>query len=277
MVRAADIERENLDACAGGGSRFIGFIDVAFLDCPPFTMFTAGDCSVANQVRREGSFDPGSLRLWCKLSRTATGILDIGAYTGIYSLAAAALRPDLTIHAFEPNPYSMARLRLNRSVNRLWNIEEHLFGVMGNSGHQSLRWLRKQARSLTSSATFCADSRSSDQIETVIAEVGPLNPDIATSLGGNALIKIDVEGAEALTFKGLANILHLLPDFILETFSVAACDRMNALLGPLGYRAYVISEAGGALQPTGEIKPRSAFGADFNQFVSARRPSDGIV
>ena len=60
-------------------------------------MLHANDCGVCVEVLIKREFEPASLAIWCQLSCLATGILDIGAYTGIYALSAAALRPDLTI------------------------------------------------------------------------------------------------------------------------------------------------------------------------------------
>ena len=51
-----------------------------------------------------GAFEPHAMKVWARLCRSATGVLDIGANVGIYSLCAARLRPDLSVHAYEPNP-----------------------------------------------------------------------------------------------------------------------------------------------------------------------------
>src|SRR4051812_21792583 len=80
---------------------YIGFYEVDIFECPPFVMFTGNDCPRGWDILYERSFEPQSMRIWCRLARTATGILDIGAHVGVYSLAAASLRKDIKIHAFE--------------------------------------------------------------------------------------------------------------------------------------------------------------------------------
>src|SRR5687767_9879995 len=91
---------------------YYGYYTADIFECPPFVMFTSNDCPRAWNILYERTFEPQSMKLWCRLAREATGILDIGAHVGVYSLAAAALRKDIDVHAFEPNPYAFARLRL---------------------------------------------------------------------------------------------------------------------------------------------------------------------
>src|SRR5262245_20569340 len=101
---------------------FRGFYTVDLFDCPPFQMFSNGDDPRAIEILEYKSFEPHSMRLWCRLVRDATAILDIGAHTGVYSLAAASLRKDIQIHAFEPNPYAAARLRVHKHLNGFANL-----------------------------------------------------------------------------------------------------------------------------------------------------------
>lgn len=102
-----------------------GFYDVILFDCPSFIMFHLDDCPRARDILTHGKFEPMSMKLWCRLVKDATGILDIGAQVGVYSLAAAALRSDITIHAFEPNPDAYARLELHRRANGFGNIKTY--------------------------------------------------------------------------------------------------------------------------------------------------------
>src|SRR4051812_3718121 len=101
---------------------YCGFFEAAIFDCPPFVMFTNNDCPRSKQIIYEKEFEPRSMALWCSLAKAATTIVDVGAHVGVYSLAAAALRPDLGVHAIEPNPYAFARLRVNKHANGFSNI-----------------------------------------------------------------------------------------------------------------------------------------------------------
>lgn len=278
MVRVKDIEAINartLAEIARGettGGDYYGFVDIAFLGSPRFVMLHAADCGVSVHVLTKREFEPASLAVWCHLSRTATGFLDIGAYTGIYSLAAAVRRPDLTVHAFEPNPYSMARLRTNRFSNRLANIQEHMCGVGTENMRAQLIWNKKHLPYINSAATFIDASRLDEKrFESAMADIRRIDePDFCASLGPRCLIKIDVEGAEAIVMQGLARLLPQRPDFILETFSGPACETINALLGPYGYRTYFIDEQQRRLHRREKLTPCDPSGPGMNLFLTAR-------
>jgi hypothetical protein len=57
-----------------------------------------------------------SLRVLSELTRTAELFLDVGAYSGVYSLVACADGPSAVI-AFEPNPHMLPILLQNIEVN----------------------------------------------------------------------------------------------------------------------------------------------------------------
>ena len=278
MVRVKDIEAINartLAEIARGetpSGEYCGFVDIAFLGAPRFVMLHAADCGVSVHVLTKREFEPASLAVWCHLSRTATGILDIGAYSGIYALAAAVRRPDLTIHAFEPNPFSMARLRTNRFSNGLSNIQEHPCGVGAENTRAQLIWNKKHLPYINSAATFVDASRlDSKRFESTMADIRRIDePDFCAGLGPNALIKIDVEGAETVVMQGLSRLLPQRPDFILETFSGPACDAIGAMLNPYGYRAYFIDEQQRRLHRLEKMTPCDPAGAGMNLFLTTR-------
>lgn len=278
MVRVKDIEALNARTLAEiergeeptGG--YYGFVEIAFLGAPRFVMLHASDCNVCVIVMAKREFEPASLAVWCHLARTATGILDIGAYTGIYALAAAARRPDIAVHAFEPNPYSVARLRTNRFSNGLSNIQEHPFGVGAENARAQLMWLKKHLPYINSGASFMHQAPFDPaRHETAIADIRRIDePGFCATLGDQALVKIDVEGAEAVTMQGLSRLLPQRPDFILETFNGPACEVINTLLSPYGYRAYFIDETERRLHRREKLTPLDPAGAGMNYFLTTR-------
>src|SRR5262245_24112087 len=78
---------------------YFGYYPVNIFDCPPFVMFTNDDCPRAYDILYTRRFEPTSMMVWCRLARTASGVIDIGAHVGVYALAAAAIRNDIQIHA----------------------------------------------------------------------------------------------------------------------------------------------------------------------------------
>jgi FkbM family methyltransferase len=272
-MRVRDIEAANASALAARREGrdegvFRGFVDIEIPGIPPFVMFTNGDCSVAGLVMNDGGYEPTSLALWCALARGATGIIDIGAYTGIYALAAASVRPDLTVHAFEPNPFSLARLRLNRQANELWNIEERNWAIGDRHGQITLNWFRKKERTLSSTATVVPPPDIyRNHCEQAIVELHPI--DQADLIGPRGLVKIDVEGAEVAVMAGLSSVLALKPDILIECFNPKACAVINAQIAPLGYSVFLIEESSGVLVPRPAMEPRDPKGSGMNQLLTA--------
>src|SRR6185437_2969670 len=62
---------------------------------------------------------------WLHLARSARGVLDIGANTGFYALAAACVAPEAEVHAFEPVARIAGMLRLNCEANPGLRITVH--------------------------------------------------------------------------------------------------------------------------------------------------------
>src|SRR5713101_2751945 len=84
--------------------RFAGIINVQVDATHSFLMHNY-ETFIENDLFWRGygrGWEGMSLRIWRRLARHAHSILDIGANTGVYSLAAKCVNPAATIVAFEP-------------------------------------------------------------------------------------------------------------------------------------------------------------------------------
>jgi len=252
-----------------------GYFELDMFECPPFVMFANNDVPVLEYIISNGTFEPRSLSVWCRLAKTATGFLDIGANVGIYSLAAAKLRPEIAVHAYEPNPYAYARLRMHKFINDVPNLIEHASAVHPKMGVSMFTWLVKPFGNISSGGHL--EEVNPEGVERLPVNIAPIDGSgVPASLGKYPLVKIDVEGAELLVFEAMKEVLELKPDIILETFRHASCDSINAQLLPRGYSVYGIHEK------TGQVTPKSALSPcdprdpsrDFNQLLSARPPAE---
>ena len=63
------------------------------------------------------NWDRESLRIWRELCREAETVLDVGANTGVYALAAEALNPQARVIAFEPVQRVCEKLQTNATLN----------------------------------------------------------------------------------------------------------------------------------------------------------------
>jgi FkbM family methyltransferase len=68
------------------------------------------------------------------LSLDESIVMDIGAYSGIYSLVAASTNQKIEIHAFEPHPNTFKVLKNNIAVNPFENIFLNNFALSDNDG-----------------------------------------------------------------------------------------------------------------------------------------------
>ena len=254
---------------------YYGYYTVDLFECPKYVMFTNHDCPRGWDILFDRHFEPQSMKIWCRLSRTATGILDIGAHVGVYSLAAAALRNDIKVHAFEPNPNAYTRLRMHKIVNGFDNIVEHWFAVGDQDGHTHFSWVKKVTLHISSGAGI--GQRKGDNIETIIVPVHKLDgTKLAASVGAQPLIKVDVEGAEISTLNGMTELLALNSDIILETFNQKACDAINPILKSHGYNVFKIFERDGKTEIVDMLHPCVVASGDFNHLIT-RRSTDEIA
>ena len=221
---------------------FRGFHNVDPFDCPPFQLFTNGDDPASTTILEDLSFEAHSMRLWCKFAREATSILDIGAHVGVYSLAAASLRKDIQIHAFEPNPFVAARLRVNKHLNGFENIVEHNVALSYVRTTSTLSWPRKAGGLLNSGSALAVTG---DALESALVRVETVDA-FNIPAGAAPLVKIDVEGSELAVFSGMQAFLRARPTIILESFLQDACDKITAMLA--GYRFFLIEEGGALIE-----------------------------
>jgi FkbM family methyltransferase len=252
---------------------YYGYLTVDMFDCPAFVMFTNNDSPTVSYIIDQGTFEPCSMALWCALAREASGIVDIGANVGIYSLCAAALRPEVKIHAFEPNPYAFARLRMHKHVNECSNLVEHTIGLADKDAAFKLTWVAKPRGNISSGAAL-DELPAHVPSETAVMTVTTLDrTGIAPTLGTRPIVKIDVEGAEARVLRGASDLLALRPDMIIECLHEDKCDEINQIVLPLGYSVYGIYEDERLLRPRERLLPLEGK-INLNQFLTVRTPDE---
>lgn len=164
-----------------------------------------------------------SLRVFSELSRTSERFLDVGAYSGIYSLIACADGTGEVI-AFEPNPAIRPLLERNIRANK-W---EGRITVVPKGASDASGTARMTIPEDTTAARV-DDAGTGPAIElTTIDEV----------LGGRRadIIKIDVEGLEARVLAGAFETLgRFKPALIVESLNEQSFEQVRAVLTPHGY------------------------------------------
>lgn len=180
-------------------------------------------------------------------------VWDVGAHIGYHSLAFAALAgPSGHVVAFEPNPYNIDRFRQHLERNTelgeritlmtcaLGNVdgeEDFVFSPEIDNGRSSGSHL-KQA--FVPEGPRAYQSFSQTRVSVVTADTLLLDKRVPAP----SIIKIDVEGAEALILAGAQHLLgNLTPRLMIEVHHIAAMhDTLNILLR-LGYHTSIVSDA----------------------------------
>jgi FkbM family methyltransferase len=179
-----------------------------------------------------GAKDAAQVNLILEVMKPGGVMFDLGANFGYYSVVVAdALKQNCIIHAFEPNPAALTRLRKNLALNHLHCVSSYGVGVWDCAG---------------STSVIDVDGNSG------AAHLVPGGKIPVVTLDGfckehavNRLdvIKIDVEGSELRVLRGALRTLETLrPAILLELnsralhASGASVEEILDLLDGLRYR-----------------------------------------
>jgi FkbM family methyltransferase len=212
------------------------------------------DDNVVEIYQSAGAFEPASLILWSQLAKRSAYALDVGAYTGIYALAAAAANQLIKVAAIEPTKQVFSRLCINIRINGFQTQIAPLHFAAGerfgdcvlnhyddvyclNSGSTLLPWggrpfwYSDTVRMLPLDLLSAIAAR--DQRFTVI-ELPQTEPDI---------VKIDVEGYEMAVLAGMRQtIQNSLPILIIECLTPDALRAAHDYLAEFSYTPLLIDD-----------------------------------
>lgn len=178
-----------------------------------------------------GTHERSLMRLLEREVSAGATVWDIGAHIGYVALALGRFTgPAGRVYAFEPLPENLRRLRANLAANGAHHIEAR--GV-------ALSDRRGVARMALSSSTLMASIVPGvEDADEVLVPTDTVDGLVAGGLRAPALLKIDVEGAEALVLRGGRETIAMhRPLLALEIHSAeAGRDAIAALPAP--YRFY---------------------------------------
>lgn len=209
-----------------------------FVGCPvgPLTpiMFSANDDVVAWNYFWMGDYEKDILDLWYEVTSKTKVALDIGAYTGLFSLVAAMNGNE--VHAFEIVPRTVERAKINVLANGLEKkIQLHPFGLSNEDSVIDLHMPRGQDFLGTGNSIDMKTNKPlADKTLAYVRSFQTFAKEV--ELGSFGALKIDVEGHE---FEVLSTMKPLLekhrPTMIIE-ISGRNKPAVRGLLKELGYR-----------------------------------------
>jgi FkbM family methyltransferase len=175
-----------------------------------------------------GAHEPEVQQALRRCLRPGATFWDVGAHIGFFSLIASRLvGPDGQVHAFEPLPANVTRLRESLALNAsAGNVTLHPWAIAATPGQAPLQ---------QSQSSLMGTLRETASVGTTLVTCVTLDA-MAETLGRPDLIKIDVEGTEDEVLAGGRQLLeHGVPTLIVELLSTEAVTRARTALPQYGF------------------------------------------
>jgi FkbM family methyltransferase len=209
-----------------------------------FVMLGPDRCVVAKELywgkgRRPRAADQHAVEVFAALARGADVMLDVGAYTGLFTLVSAAVQPRIEAHAFEIVPDVFRALFDNCVRNDvLHRVTLHHAGVGPEDVMRVPSGLRESALPDFYSSRLHFESGVRIRLRPLDSLIPAIEP------GARVVVKVDVEGTEnAVLGSGQAFLGAFRPDILCEVLpGVADPAELESLLVPHGYRFHLVRE-----------------------------------
>ena len=164
-------------------------------------------------------------------------VLDLGANIGAFTLDCARRFPRALIHAYEPNPETVATLRRNIAVNGLDSRVRVFAEAVG--GHCGTLHLAAGEGHLASTAYGATGDGPGTMVPVV-----DLRTVLSRIEGTASFVKFDVEGAEADILEAAADVLPRVAEVLGEFHEhlvPGVRDRVAAALGAAGFDVKLVT------------------------------------
>jgi len=187
-----------------------------------------------------GTHEPHVQDLLAEIVRPGMTVYDIGAHAGFFSLLCARLAgPGGAVHAFEPRAENADRLRQNAAANGAEQIAVHSVALSDSAG---------EAAFVTHGSTLEGYLAAGGEAADGAVQTDTVDRLVDAGLPAPELLKLDVEGAEALVIRGAARTIAVhRPLLLIEVhFTQAGRDVVAAL--PVQYE-FTDVETGAVVAP----------------------------
>ncbi|MCR9054973.1 MAG: FkbM family methyltransferase [bacterium] len=236
---------------------YFGYVDVSVFGTD-FIMFSANDDLVAMTFFWHGrsSYEPMSMKLWQDAARKTQSILDVGSFSGVYSLLAATVNDSSRVLAIEASRRTYGRLLMNIFTNNLQGrIEARCFAASNGAKVESFKRFRGENILGIGDSLFEKHGLSVQSDDELVATM-PLDALMEKEKISPGLIKIDVEGAEELVLEGMKRILaYARPKLLIEVTPKTSLIVKNILV-ELGYNVFMVDEVGMQLLALNDAVPK---------------------
>lgn len=189
-------------------------------------------------IKAKGTFEPNTLQLWSEICRDGGTVIDVGAYSGLFSIAAEKLGAHAI--AVEPLPEMQKRFLRNCANN---GVSPRLIKAAACNSDREVRLGFNHLVPLTSGASLSRKSGGSLMVKAL--RLDKLMSDVPIKA-----IKIDVERCEIDTLKGAMKLLKKdRPKLIVETLEQEAAEAVTVLLKDLYHPVHLLDNRNLILEP----------------------------
>ena len=195
------------------------------------------------RIVRDGRYEPELARLFLNHVQPNRDVLDVGANIGFFTIAAARRLTTGRVLAVEPTPGAFARLRANVTLNEVEPRVVLFNGVASDAEGEAELSTIADMEEYSSLRGLVHPSTSGQITDTVTVAAQTIDALVLAHELSPALLKIDVEGAEALVLGGARETLAryrpvVLSELSNELLSGFGTDgrRVVAMFRDLGYR-----------------------------------------
>lgn len=193
-------------------------MDTLNLKVGPVTVDLIADDRICKHILAGKTFEPHSLVAWAGMCDPGTDVIDVGAYSGLFSIAAAKLgaRPV----AIEPQPVMCERIADNSKNN---GVSFLTINAAASEKVGAARLGVNTAVHLTSGASLLRKSGPGLNVRTICLDDLPV---VKVSA-----IKIDVERAELFVLRGAMKLIARdKPKLLIEALDGEAIHAIKAAL-----------------------------------------------
>ena len=166
--------------------------------------------NVERKIIRDGLYGPHILKYMDALHAPNSIVIDVGANVGAYAIPLAKAFADIEVHAFEPNPFAVERLRRNLAMNGVGNVLLQQYAVGAQAGRMDLHAFTEEDLGLSSLI-----SPPKEGSRNIPVEVITLDDFYRVNQRPISLIKIDVQGFEFQVLQGGRNLIQQKRPYIL--------------------------------------------------------------
>lgn len=211
-------------------------------------------------------YEPETLKVFCELAKKSNTVMDIGANTGLFTLAAKAANPEAAVHAFEPVPEIFNQFSYHCSANAL--NSGLVLNNIALSKEPGLEYIHIPYESM-GSATLVQGGINNLRGKQKRISVTSLDEYVSNHrIKRIDLIKIDVEGHEFEVLQGATRTLSRdSPNIICECLPIGDNDSTERLLHKIGYLIYWLTRSGP--QKVGSLKPTET--GEFHNFLFTKK------